>query len=182
VGIWYRFTSDERLRIDVVEFCDDQRHYQFDVELPYHPQSGLSSSDQDSVWNLQSSHQVVEQQVHFPRLPPPRRPRAPERRHRPEPRRQNHLRRGLPLRRTLQSPRRSGMDQDEDLLSESGYFYARLRHERYLNDQTQLSGVSSSATLAPGQVLKVSGGAPQAFTPGAVITGLTTKAARDQQL
>ena len=25
VGIWYRFTSDERLRIDVVEFCDDQR-------------------------------------------------------------------------------------------------------------------------------------------------------------
>lgn len=45
VGIWYRFTSDERLRIDVVEFCDDQRGYQFDVRLPQHPPAGLSSSD-----------------------------------------------------------------------------------------------------------------------------------------
>ena len=27
VGIWYRFTHDERLNIDVVEFHDDQRHY-----------------------------------------------------------------------------------------------------------------------------------------------------------
>ncbi|WP_426160896.1 DUF2345 domain-containing protein, partial [Pseudomonas sp. DWR1-3-2b2] len=70
--------------------------------------------------------------------------------------------------------------QDEDLQSESGYFYARLRHERYLNGQTQFSGISSSATLMPGQVLKVSGGAPQAFAPGVVITGLTTTAARDK--
>jgi type VI secretion system secreted protein VgrG len=31
VGIWYRFTHDDRLRIDVVEFHDDQRHYQFGV-------------------------------------------------------------------------------------------------------------------------------------------------------
>lgn len=71
---------------------------------------------------------------------------------------------------------------DEDLQSESGYFYARLRHERYLNDQTQLRGISSSATLAPGQVLKISGGAPQAFEPGAVITQLIINAARDASL
>ncbi|NWA18520.1 type VI secretion system tip protein VgrG, partial [Pseudomonas gingeri] len=72
--------------------------------------------------------------------------------------------------------------QDEDLKSESGYFYARLRHEHYLNEQTLLSGVSSNATLAPGQVLKITGGAPQAFAPGAVITRLTLKAARDRSL
>ncbi|MGY2184478.1 type VI secretion system tip protein VgrG, partial [Pseudomonas agarici] len=36
------------------------------------------------------------------------------------------------------------------------------------------------ATLAPGQVLKISDGAPQAFAPGAVITRLTTRAARDR--
>ncbi|NNA00465.1 DUF2345 domain-containing protein, partial [Pseudomonas lundensis] len=71
------------------------------------------------------------------------------------------------------------IDQDEDLQSESGFFYARLRHERYLNDQTRLSGISSSATLAPGQVLNITGGAPQAFAPRAVITRLTTRAARD---
>ena len=64
VGIWYRFSSDERLGLDVVEFCDDQRLYQFDVGLPLRAQSGLSSSGEDSVWALQSSHAVVEQQVH----------------------------------------------------------------------------------------------------------------------
>ncbi|NNA99414.1 type VI secretion system Vgr family protein [Pseudomonas gessardii] len=179
VGIWYRFTSDERLSIDVVEFCDDQRLYQFDVNLPFRPQSGLGSSGQDGVWHLQSQHQVVEQQVNI---------RAYHHRDASA-----HLKGQVDQSRGMTptygdaylyaEPYRELGDahaQDEDLQSESGYFYARLRHERYLNGQTQLSGISSSAVLAPGQVLKVSGGAPQAFAPGAVITGLITTAARDR--
>jgi type VI secretion system secreted protein VgrG len=179
VGIWYRFTSDERLSIDVVEFCDDQRAYQFDIQLPYRPPSGLSSSDQDGVWALQSQHQVVEQHVNI-RAYHPLDAHAyldgdvdqsrgatttyGEAYHYAEP-------------YTVLGDAHA---QDEDLLSESGYFYARLRHERYLNEQSRLSGVSSSATLTPGQVLKISGGAPQAFAPGAVITQLSTRAARDR--
>jgi len=178
VGIWYRFTSDERLNIDVVEFHDDQRHYQFDVALAYRPQSGLSSSGQDGVWALQSSHHVVEQHVNIRTY-----------HHRVA---NAHLNGDIDQTRgangtygeayhyaepyTVMGDRYA---HDEDLQSESGYFYARLRHERYLNGQTQLSGVSSSATLAPGQVLKISGGAPQAFAPGAVITQLISRAARD---
>ncbi len=178
VGIWYRFTSDDRLNIDVVEFHDDQRAYQFDVKLPYRPPSGLSSSEQDGVWQLQTCHQMVEQHVNI---------------------RAYHYRDANAwLDADIDQSRGAkttygeayhyaepytvlgdALDQDEDLQSESGYFYARLRHERYLNGQTQLSGTSSSATLAPGQVLKISGGAPQAFAPGAVITRLTTHAARD---
>lgn len=39
VGIWYRFTNDERLGIAVVEFYDDQRHYvRARVSLPFRPQ------------------------------------------------------------------------------------------------------------------------------------------------
>ncbi|NMY28081.1 type VI secretion system tip protein VgrG [Pseudomonas sp. WS 5021] len=179
VGIWYRLTRDERLNIDVVEFHDDQRHYQFDVELPYRPQSGTSSSGQDGVWALQSSYQVVEQHVNI--------------------RAYYHRVANAQLNGDVDQSRGASTTygeayhyaepytglgdphaQDEDLQSESGFFYARLRHERYLNDQTHLSGTSSSATLAPGQVLKISGGAPQAFGPGAVITHLTTRAARDR--
>ena len=179
VGIWYRFTRDERLNIDVVEFHDDQRHYQFDVELAYRPPSGLNSSGQDGVWALQASHQVVEQHVNI---------RAYH--HRVA---NAHLNGDIDQTRgasgtygeayhyaepyTVMGDRYA---HDENLQSESGFFYARLRHERYLNGQTQLSGVSSSATLAPGQVLKISGGAPQAFVPGAVITRVTTRAARDR--
>ncbi|PNB31355.1 type VI secretion system Vgr family protein, partial [Pseudomonas sp. FW305-131] len=187
VGIWYRCTSDERLNIDVVEFCDDQRGYQFDVALPMRSPSGFSSRGEDAVWALQTRHQVVEQQVSV-RAYHPRDARA-------------HLdgevdqTRGEPT--THGAPHTYGeayhyaepytvlgnaYHQDEDLQSESGFFYARLRHERYLNQQTHLSGTSSSATLAPGQVLNISGGAPQAFAPGAVITQLTTRAARDRSL
>ena len=181
VGIWYRFTSDDRLRIDVVEFHDDQRNYQFNVELPYYPQSGLSNSAQDAVWQLQSSHQVVEKNINI-RAYHHRDARAwldgevdqtrgakgtyGEAYHYAEP----------------YTVRGDTLAQDEDLQSESGYFYARLRHERYLNGQTQLSGISSSATLAPAQVLKITGGAPQAFAPRAVITRITTRAARDSSL
>ncbi len=36
--------------------------------------------------------------------------------------------------------------------------YARIRHERYLNGQTQTRAITSCPTLSPGQVLKVTGG------------------------
>ncbi len=178
VGIWYRFTSDERLKIDVVEFHDDQRRYQFGVSLAYRPQSGLSSSGQDSVWQLQTRHQVVEKHINI--------------------RAYHHRDANAYLDAEVDQTRGArttygeayhyaepytvlgdALDQDEDLLSESGYFYARLRHERYLNEQTRLSGVSSSPTLAPGQVLKIDGNAPQAFAPGAVLIHLNVRAGRD---
>jgi type VI secretion system secreted protein VgrG len=180
VGIWYRFSHDDRLQIDVVEFHDDQRHYQFGVQLPLRAPAGFASGE-DGVWGLQTRHQVVEKSINF-RAYHHRDARAwldgevdqtrgtttttyGEAYHYAEPYRVLGDR----------------LDQDEDLQSESGFFYARLRHERYLNDQTHLSGASSSATLAPGQVLKIAG-APQAFTPGAVITGLHTCAARDRSI
>lgn len=179
VGIWYLVSHDERLDIDVVEFHDDQRHYaEPRIELPYRPPSGMSSSDQDGVSNLQVSHQVVEKSISF--------------------RAYDHMDAKARLDGEVDQSRHATTtygnaylygepytqlgdryDQDEDLLSESGFFYARLRHEQYLNGQTKLSGTSSSATLAPGQVLEISDGAPQAFEPGAVIVGLTTHAARD---
>ena len=178
VGIWYRFTSDERLSIDVVEFHDSPRAYQFDVELPLRPLSGLSS-DQDSVWALQSEHQVVEQHVNI-RAYHHRDARA-------------HLDGDIDQTRGAKGtygeayhyaePYTALGDRHafpEDVQCESGYFYARLRHERYLNRRTRLRGMSSSARLAPGQVLEVTDGAPQAFAPRAVIIGLKASAARDR--
>ncbi|MCM8913540.1 type VI secretion system tip protein VgrG [Pseudomonas inefficax] len=181
VGIWYRFTHDDRLYIDVVEFHDHQRHYQFGVKLPHRPLSGLTSNGQDGVWALQVEHQVVEQHINV--------------------RAYHHRDAAAFLDGEVDHSRGAtttygegyhygepytalgdAIDQDEDLLSESGYFYARLNHERFLNDQTRCNGVSSSVRLAPGQVLTVSDGAPQVFEPGVVITHLTVEAARDRSL
>ncbi|MGE2624788.1 type VI secretion system tip protein VgrG, partial [Escherichia coli] len=64
----------------------------------------------------------------------------------------------------------------------TGAFYARLRHERYLNGQTRLSGVTGSPAVAPGQVLTVTGGfaVPAAFARGVVIPATEREARRDR--
>ncbi|WP_223466681.1 type VI secretion system Vgr family protein, partial [Pseudomonas sp. GL-RE-26] len=143
VGIWYRCIQHEELAFDVVEFCDDQRCYQFDVELPLHSPSGFSNSEQDSVWALQTRHRVVEQHVSVRAYHP------------------DDSRAWLDgeVDQTLGEPTTHGVAttrgvadntygdayhyaepyrvlgkshlRDEDLQSESGFFYARLRHERY---------------------------------------------------
>ncbi|MBF8677181.1 type VI secretion system tip protein VgrG, partial [Pseudomonas fulva] len=181
VGIWYCFTHNDRLSIDVVEFHDHQRHYQFDISLPYRPLSGLASSGQDGAWALQVSHEVVEQHIHV--------------------RAYHHRDAAAFLEGDVDHSRGAtttygegyhygepytalgdAIAQDEDLESESGYFYARLNHERFLNGQTRCSGISSSVTLAPGQVVTITDGAPQVFEPGVVMTHLTVEAARDRSL
>ncbi|MFP3368969.1 type VI secretion system Vgr family protein [Pseudomonas sp. SIMBA_068] len=181
VGIWYCFTHDDRLSIDVVQFHDHQRYYQFGVSLPLRPLSGLTSNGQDGVWALQVSHEVVEQCINV--------------------RAYHHRDAAAFLDGDVDHSRGASttygegyhygepytalgdaIAQDEDLLSESGYFYARLSHERFLNGQTRCNGASSSVTLAPGQVVTITDGAPQVFEPGVVVTHLTVEAARDRSL
>ncbi|MGV3347121.1 DUF2345 domain-containing protein, partial [Enterobacteriaceae bacterium LUAb1] len=75
-----------------------------------------------------------------------------------------------------------GSKDDRNPAPESGMFYARLRHERYLNGQTQTRALSSCPALFPGQVLKVTGGSEVAevFSQGVLITAIRTHARRDQ--
>lgn len=181
VGIWYRFTSNDRLHLEVVEFHDDQRHYQFGIELPYRPLAGFNSNGRDGAWDLQANHQVVEQQVNVRSYDPRDAAAGLE----------GTVDHSRGATTTYGESYRYGEPftqlgdayaLDEDLLSESGYFYARLKHELHLNGQTQLSGASSSALLVPGQVLAITDGAPLAFGPGTVITHVTVDAARDRSL
>ena len=179
VGIWFRFTADTRLNIDVVEFYDDQRHDGQGLVLPSVPPSGQHDSGLESVWALKSRHRVVPQSV-FTR---------------------DYNYRNAPAEMSLSIDVSRGdsttygeayhwgdnylMPCDShprDPAPESGAFYARLRHERYLNDQSRLSGKSSCATLAPGQELKVSGGeeVTGTFREGVVITHIHSRARRDR--
>ncbi|WP_371366949.1 type VI secretion system Vgr family protein [Pseudomonas sp. QL9] len=177
-GIWYCIRFDERIKLDVLEFHDSPGHYQRGFSLPLRPQSGLQSNAADGVWNLQASHQVVETGV-FARSYNPREAWA-------------DLDAEVDLTRGAKSTYGEAYHYAEPYTkpgdafafahehsSDEGFFHARLAHERYLNQQTRLSGTSSSATLVPGQVLKIDGGAPQAFEKGALIVSLTCKAARD---
>ncbi len=63
VGIWFRFTTDTRLNIDVVEFYDGQQGYEKGLTLPSVPPSGQHSQGVDAVWGMESHHSVVQKQV-----------------------------------------------------------------------------------------------------------------------
>ncbi|EOI2496137.1 MULTISPECIES: type VI secretion system Vgr family protein [Enterobacter] len=179
VGIWFRFTTDTRLNIDVVEFYDSQQGYEKGLTLPSVPPSGQHSHGVDSVWGMESHHNVVQKQVST---------------------RDYNYRQATQDMNTLVDATRGdvttygdayhwadnyltpGSTCDRNPAPESGAFYARLRHERYLNGQTRAQGITSCPTLSPGQVLKVTGGyeVAEVFAQGVVITAMQTHARRDE--
>ncbi|MCK6731825.1 type VI secretion system tip protein VgrG [Enterobacter bugandensis] len=179
VGIWFRFTTDTRLNIDVVEFYDSQQGYEKGLTLPSVPPSGQHSHGVDSVWGMESHHSVVQKQVST---------------------RDYNYRQATEDMNTLVDVTRGdattygeayhyadnyltpGSAYERNPAPESGAFYARIRHERYLNGQTRTQGITSCPTLFPGQVLKVTGGyeVAEVFAQGVVITAMQTHARRDE--
>ncbi|MTH47606.1 type VI secretion system Vgr family protein [Intestinirhabdus alba] len=179
VGIWFRFTIDTRLNIDVVEFCDGQQGYEKGLTLPSVPPSGQHSEGVDSVWGMESRHNVVQKQVstrdyNYRQATDDMNSRVDATRgdtttygdayHYAD----NYLTPGSPY--------------DRDPAPETGAFYARIRHERYLNGQTQTRAITSCPTLSPGMLLKVVGGYEVAdvFAQGVVITAMHSHARRDE--
>ena len=178
VGIWFRFTADTRLHIDVAEFCDSQQGYEKGLTLPSVPPSGQQSAGVDAVWEMACRHRVVEQQVST--------------------RDYNYREAKADMNAQVDVTRgetttfgeayhwgdnylTAGNVHDRHPAPESGAFYARLRHERYLNGQTRMQATTSCPTLCPGQVLKVTGGEEVAreFADGVLITAMHSHARRD---
>lgn len=175
VGIYWRMEMDTQLELDKVIFHDAQEHYQFGVSLPYRHESGMSDNGQDSVWGLQVSHQVVSEGVAT---------------------RDYNYRQALTPQDSTEAI--SGfedittgevyhyaepfLDVGDITIPESGAFYAYLRHERILNDQSWVSGHSTSPMLAPGQVLEMTGAFPQLAKDGVLITHVHHRGARDSSL
>ncbi|MBJ9597732.1 type VI secretion system tip protein VgrG [Citrobacter werkmanii] len=179
VGIWFRFTTDTRLNIDVVEFCDGQQGYEKGLTLPSVPPSGQHSEGVDSVWGMESHHHVVQKQVST--------------------RDYNYRQATEDMNTQVDATRGDtttygdayhyadnyltpGSTYDRNPSPETGAFYARIRHERYLNAQTQTHAITSCPTLSPGQVLKVTGGfeVAEVFSQGVVVTAMHSHARRDE--
>ncbi|MGO3395273.1 MAG: DUF2345 domain-containing protein, partial [Serratia proteamaculans] len=143
------------------------------------PPSGQHSQGVDSVWGMESHHNVVQKQVST---------------------RDYNYRQATDDMNTQVDATRGdsttygdayhyadnyltpGSVYDRNPAPESGAFYARVRHERYLNGQTQTRAITSCPTLSLGQVLKVTGGYEVAdmFARGVVITAMHSHARRDE--
>ncbi|HCJ7366777.1 type VI secretion system tip protein VgrG [Enterobacter hormaechei] len=178
VGIWFRFTTDTRLNIDVVEFYDSRQGYEKGLTLPSVPPSGQHSQGVDSVWDMECRHKVVQKAVST---------------------RDYNYRQATQDMNTLVDATRGdvttygeayhwadnyltpGSAYDRNPAPESGAFYARIRHERYLNGQTQTVAFTSCPELSPGMLLKVTGGyeVAEVFNQGVVVTAMHSHAQRD---
>lgn len=175
VGIWFRFATDARLKIEVIEFYDDQSGYERGLTLPLRHPSGLFDGETEAVWGLNTAYSVVEKNVTT---------------------RDYNYRTATAEMMTEQHDATGGdnttygeayhyadnfLQKGDKEAAESGAFYARIRHEHYLNEQAILKGQSTSSLLMPGLEIRVQGDdAPAVFRKGVLITGVTASAARDR--
>ena len=179
VGIWFRFTTDTRLNIDVVEFYDSQQGYEKGLALPSVPPSGQHSQGVDSVWEMESHHNVVQKAVS-----------THDYNYRQATEDMNTLVDATCGDTTTYGEAYHWADNyltpgsayDRNPAPESGAFYARIRHERYLNGQTKTRAFTSCPVLSPGQVVKVTGGyeVAEVFAQGVVVTAMHSHARRDE--
>ena len=72
------------------------------------------------------------------------------------------------------------LDEGDVETPESGAYYARLRHERILNDRQAVSGRTNSPVLVPGDVLEPQGSLTDSLKDGIVITGIQSSGSRSR--
>jgi len=158
VGIFYFFTLQEDAQSEVVHFADAQRSLMFGKTLPVSSPSGMSDSGADSIWGLNVTHNVVEANV-----------TARDYNHRDA----QSILQSAPADMTRGDGegvtygdayhyrlRHLARGDKIDPQAETANFYARLDHERFLADQSQITGHSTSAWLAPAQVLTITDNLP----------------------
>ncbi|MEZ3499342.1 type VI secretion system Vgr family protein [Pantoea sp. KPR_PJ] len=154
VGIFYFFTLQPDTQTEVVHFADRQSAWTFGKSLPLSRPSGMSDNAADSVWGVNVRQNVVERSVI-----------ASDYNHREA---QNVLA-SVPADMTRGDgdgvtygevyhylPRHLERGDKITPTAETGNFWARLEHERFLSSQTTISGCSNDALLSPAQVLTIS--------------------------
>lgn len=153
VGIFYFFTLQPDTQTEVVHFADKQSAWTFGKKLPLNSPSGANDNAVDSVWDVHVWHNVVERSV-----------TASDYNHREA---QNVLM-SVPADMTRGDgegntygdvyhyrPRHLERGDKITPTAETGNFWARLEHERYLSTQTTVTGSSTDHTLGPAQVLTI---------------------------
>ncbi|UYM55743.1 type VI secretion system Vgr family protein [Leclercia adecarboxylata] len=158
VGIFYFFTLQEDAQSEVMHFADAQRSLMFGKTLPVNSPSGMSDNGAESVWGLNITHNVVEASV-----------TARDYNHRDA----QSILQSAPADMTRGDGegvtygdayhyrlRHLARGDKIDPQAETANFYARLDHERFLADQSQITGHSTAAWLAPAQVLTITDNLP----------------------
>lgn len=170
VGIFYFFSLQPDTQTEVVHFADKQSAWTFGKTLPLNSPSGANDNAADSVWDVHVWHNVVAHTV-----------TAGDYNHREA---QNVLT-SAPADMTRGDgegntygdvyhyrPRHLERGDKINPAAETGNFWARLEHERFLSTQTTVTGSSTDPTLGPAQVLTITGTAVPPTLPRETENGL----------
>lgn len=153
VGIFYFFTLQPDTQTEVVHFADKQSAWTFGKTLPLSSPSGANDNGTDSVWGVQVLHNVAERSVTVSDY---------------NPRDAGNILTSVPADMTggdgegntygdVYHHRPRHLDRGDKITpqAETGNFWARLDHERFLSGQTTVTGCSTDHTLGPAQVLTI---------------------------
>lgn len=185
VGIFYTFALQQDTQTEVLILGDKQSCYVFGKTLPLGNPAGMNDNGVESVWGLSQRHQVVESSV-----------QAKDYNYREAQlsllsSRADMTRgdgEGITYGDVYQyQPRHLTRGDATTPAPESGNFWARLEHERFLAAQTQLQGSSTDASLCLLEVLTVMdsdipSSLPSVWQTPVVITGLRFSASRSTPL
>ena len=185
VGIFYFFTLQPDTQTEVIHFADKQSAWTFGKKLPLNSPSGANDNAADSVWDVHVWHNVVERSV-----------TAGDYNHREAQR----ILTSVPADMTRgdgdgitygdvwhHRPRHLESGDKITPAAETGNFWARLEHERFLSTQTTVTGSSTDYTLGPTQVLTITETAlpptlPRETENGLIIISASYTASRQNAL
>ena len=153
VGIFYFFTLQPDTQTEVVHFADEQSAFQFGKTLPLTSPSGTNDMGVESVWGINVKHHVSQASV-----------TSGDYNHRQA----NSILtsaaaditngegEGTTYGKVWHYRARHLESGDKvEPSAESGNFWARIEHERFLAEQTLVVGKSTDALLNPAQVLVI---------------------------
>ncbi|QLK60064.1 type VI secretion system tip protein VgrG [Enterobacteriaceae bacterium Kacie_13] len=153
VGIYYFFTLQKDTQTEVVNFADTQSAWTFGKTLPLNSPSGANDNGVDAVWDVHVWHNVVESSV-----------TAGDYNHRQAQKvltsAQADMTRGDGDGVTYGDvyhyrPRHLESGEKINPAAETGNFWARMEHERFLSTQTTVTGNSTDSTLGVAQILTI---------------------------
>ncbi|CAD7559266.1 VgrG protein [Citrobacter europaeus] len=185
VGIFFFFRLQPDAGTEVIYFADKQSAWEFGKTLPLNSPSGMNDNGIDSVWDIQFQQSAVQASV-----------TAGDYNHRQAQKilfsAQTDMTYGEGDEVTYGDvyhyrPRHLETGDKVSPAPETGNFWARLEHERYLSSQATISGLSTDVSLSPAQVLNITESTPVPTLPVSVrnsllVTAVSFSASRKEAL
>jgi type VI secretion system secreted protein VgrG len=144
IGVWFRFETDSKHSCEVLVISDSEQGYANSGTIVYKQPSGTADNGTDSIWDVQQHSQTVPQSVRVQDY--------------------NYRESNSDMLAEVNSQPDDSTTHGTQYLydqhykqkgdketTETGAWYAQIRHQQYISQQLIITGKSNQYNLAPGQ-------------------------------